>query len=79
MENLAPLFIGFGVVCALIGFVKLLIETFSAGAGWGLAYLLFHPTMIIFVVLHWRDSKNAFGLYAGGLAMMFYGMSLTAS
>ncbi len=78
MENLAPLFICFGLVCALIGFVKLLIETFSAGAGWGLAYILFHPTMLIFVATHWRESKNAFGFYAGGIAMVVYGMSLSS-
>lgn len=78
MDNLAPLFIGFGLVCTLIGFVKLMIETFTSSPGWGLAYLLFHPSILLFVALHWRETKGAFGLSAGGIAMVFYGMSLSS-
>jgi hypothetical protein len=62
-------FLGFGI--AFIGAVLFVISAFRVSILWGLGCLLLPIVTLIFLVLHWQESKNSFFLVMAGFTLMF--------
>jgi F0F1-type ATP synthase assembly protein I len=60
MEILGIILILIGVVISLIYGIILLIKAFQAGILWGLGYLIVPFVALIFVIVHWEDTKSPF-------------------
>ena len=60
-----------GAVIALVGGVWILIKAFRESIIWGIGSLLFWPVQIVFVLMHWDDTKKPFFIsVAGGVLML---------
>jgi hypothetical protein len=49
-----------GVIVALGGHIGIVLEAFKEGILWGLGCLLLPIVTLIFVVLHWSETKKPF-------------------
>lgn len=59
-----------GVIISAIAGIIILVEAFSQSVLWGIALLVFPITQLIFVGLHWQQTKKPF------LSAMFIGLPL---
>jgi len=66
-----------GTVVMLVGGVWLLVKAFQTSVLWGLGYIFVPFVSLIFVVLHWEDSKKPFFYVLGGLAIFAVGAALS--
>jgi hypothetical protein len=55
------------VICALIGWVWLMVAGFAASVPWGVGILFFGPLGLVFGFFNWPEYKVPMFLYAGGL------------
>ena len=55
-----------GIILSVVGGIWLLITAFQESVGWGLACLLVPIVGLIFVFLHWEESKKPFLITLGG-------------
>lgn len=65
-----------GIIITLVGMVKLLIVAFRESILWGLACLLIPVVSLVFVIMHWENSKKSFLIYVVGLFIMGVGVLL---
>jgi len=63
------LLIGYGIT--IIGAIWFLIVAFSESILWGLGCFLLAPVSLVFLIMHWQDSKNPFFMQLAGLALIF--------
>jgi hypothetical protein len=61
-----------GLILAVVGGVWLLITAFRVSALWALACFIPFGGLI-FVALHWEESKGAFLTGLAGAALIFFG------
>lgn len=62
-----------GLILAVIGHIGILIEAFKEGIAWGLGTLLVPIVALIFVVLHWQETKKPFLLSLAGNVIWILG------
>lgn len=60
MSAIATILLLIGVVIALIFGIQLLIIAFQKSVLWGLGYIFIPFVSLIFVVMHWDDTKKPF-------------------
>jgi hypothetical protein len=49
-----------GVIIALIFGIQLLIKAFQKSVLWGLGYIFVPLVSLIFVIMHWNETKTPF-------------------
>ena len=62
-----------GLILAAIGHVGILIEAFKEGIGWGLGTLLIPIVALIFVFMHWQETRKPFLLSVVGNVIWIVG------
>ena len=55
-----------GLILAVIGHIGILIEAFKEGIAWGLGTLLVPFVALIFVVMHWQETRKPLLLSVAG-------------
>jgi uncharacterized membrane protein len=60
MEILSMLIAGIGGILALVFGIILLIKAFQQSILWGLGYILVPFVSLIFVIMHWEETKSPF-------------------
>ena len=60
MEILGIVLLCIGALISIIYGIMLLIIAFRKSVIWGLAYLLIPFASLVFVVVHWEDTKSPF-------------------
>ncbi len=65
-----------GIIVALIGGIGILIAAFKEGIGWGLGCLLVPLVTLIFVIMHWQDTKKPFGIAVLGNILIIAGSAM---
>lgn len=60
MSAIATILMLIGVVIGLIFGIQLLIIAFQKSVLWGLGYIFIPFVSLIFVVMHWDDTKKPF-------------------
>jgi len=65
-----------GVILSVVGGIWLLITAFQESVGWGLACMLLPIVSLIFVFLHWEESKRPFLIGLGGNLLLIAGAAL---
>jgi hypothetical protein len=55
-----------GIILSVVGGIWLLITAFQESVGWGVACLLLPIVTLIFVFLHWEESKKPFLISLAG-------------
>ena len=70
---------GVGGIAALVGGIMVLIKAFQTSVIWGLGSLLIGPVMLIFVIMHWEESKKGFCISLVGSLVAFGGMFIAGS
>ncbi|WP_269526041.1 hypothetical protein [Coraliomargarita parva] len=71
MESLVTALDLIGLAIVIIGWIWLLIESFSVSVLWGLGCLLLSPVQLIFLIVHWSEAKKPFFMQLSGLALIF--------
>jgi len=67
-----------GGLISLIGGIWLLVVAFKQSVWWGLGSLFIGPVALVFVILHWQDSKKPFLIsLAGTLLCLFAAWKLS--
>jgi len=62
-----------GLVIALVGLVWLLVITFKTSVLWGLGSLFIPIVSLVFVVMHWDETKRPFLIQVVGVVLMVAG------
>ena len=65
-----------GIVVAAIGGIMILIQAFRTSVLWGLGTLFVPLVGLIFVFMHWQETKKAFLINVIGTAVMILGIVL---
>jgi hypothetical protein len=73
--GLVLLVVGAGIV-TVMG-IWLLVKAFQTSVLWGLGYLFVPFVNLVFVILHWQDTKKPFLYLLGGAVLMAIGMVLS--
>ncbi len=73
-----------GVVLFIVGAVVmtgaglwLLVKAFQTSVLWGLGYIFVPFVSLIFVILHWQDTKKPFFYLLGGLVLFLVGAAVS--
>ena len=59
-----------GLLIAVVGAIWLLVITFQTSVLWGLGSLLIPFVSLIFVVMHWEETKKPFLIQMAGVVLM---------
>ena len=62
-----------GGLVALVGGIGVLIAAFRESVGWGIGCLVVPLVSLIFVVMHWEETKKPFLLNVAGSIVMVVG------
>jgi hypothetical protein len=62
-----------GATIILICGIRLIIEAFRSGILWGIAVICIHPLIIVYVLLHWRNSGRLFLSSLAGAGLIIIG------
>lgn len=65
-SGLALVGMGAGTLMILVGSIWFLIKAFKTSIAWGLGCLLFPPTQLVYLVLHFEESAPPFILSLAG-------------
>jgi hypothetical protein len=68
-----------GAAVGLVTLVLLVIKAFQTDVLWGIACLVCWPVTLLFVILHWPETKNVFLVQLIGAALIVCGFLMTAS
>jgi hypothetical protein len=60
MGYIALLFLGFGLLASIVGWIMVLVPAFRRHIGWGMATLLVPGAAIIFTLFHWAEARRGF-------------------
>lgn len=67
MEPIAIAFAALGAIIAIVGGIMLLVAAFRTSVWWGVAYLFVPFAALVFVIMHWEDSRRGFLLNLFGV------------
>jgi len=70
MQALSMVFLIVGVIVAVVGSIGLIIAAFHESVLWGLGVLVIPIVGLIFVALHWQETKKPFLTNLAGLALI---------
>jgi hypothetical protein len=70
MATIGTILIVIGAVIGLVFGIQLLILAFRESIWWGLGYIFVPLVALIFVIMHWEDTKTPF--LRGLIAIPFY-------
>jgi hypothetical protein len=76
MGAVGMLFVGIGSIVMLIFGVILLVKAFQTSVLWGLGYLFVPFVALIFVIMHWDDTKKPFLYSLVGFVVCVVGIAL---
>lgn len=65
-----------GAAVMLIGGIWLLVIMFQTSLPWGIIGILIPVTSLIFVVMHWEESRKPFLINVAGAILYFTGLSM---
>jgi hypothetical protein len=65
-----------GGIAVLVFGVILLVKAFQTSVLWGLGYIFVPFVSLIFVILHWQETKKPFLYLLAGSAIMVVGLVL---
>ena len=65
-----------GGIAVLVFGVILLVKAFQTSVLWGLGYIFVPFVSIVFVILHWQETKKPFLYLLAGSAIMVVGFVL---
>lgn len=63
-----------GLVVGIVGSLMVVAVAFRQSLLWGLGSLFLAPVWLIFIVLHWEESKRGFFISLAGTAILFLGV-----
>ena len=66
-----------GVILALVGGIGILIAAFRESVVWGIGCLLLPIISIIFVIMHWEETKKPFLLKIAGIVLLVVGGAMS--
>ena len=66
-----------GIILALIGGIGILIAAFRESVGWGIGCLLLPIVSLIFVIMHWEETKKPFLLNLAGTVLAIVGGAIS--
>jgi hypothetical protein len=76
MSAIGLVLAGIGGIVMLVFGVILLVKAFQTSVLWGLGYVFVPFVSLIFVVLHWQETKKPFLYLLAGSAIMVVGLVL---
>jgi len=76
MEIIGGLLLVVGFLAALVGGIWILVLAFQESLIWGLGCFFVPFVSLIFVIMNWDISKNAFFLNLGGGLLAVIGMAI---
>jgi hypothetical protein len=62
-----------GVILAIVGGIGILIVAFRESVGWGIGCLILPIVSLVFVVMHWEETKKPFLLNLAGTILAVVG------
>jgi hypothetical protein len=74
MGYIALLFLGFGLLASIVGWIMVLVPAFRRHIGWGMATLLVPGAAIIFTLFHWAEARRGFLLQLLGGVILAVGV-----
>src|SRR5438046_1572795 len=63
-----------GYIVAIVGMIMILIQAFQESVIWGIGCLLVPFVALIFVAMHWEETKKGFLLQLAGVALIVVGV-----
>jgi hypothetical protein len=79
MSAIGLVLAGIGGIVMFVFGVILLVKAFQTSVLWGLGYIFVPFVSLIFVVLHWQETKKPFLYLLAGSAIMVVGLVLGGS
>ncbi len=79
MESIAGILLFIGFVIFLLYGIRILIMAFQKSVLWGLALLLIPFAQLVFILLHWSETKSPFLKSLLGIPFIVVGLWLTES
>ncbi len=76
MEIIGMILYGIGIIIALIFGIMLLIKAFQTSVLWGLGYIFVPFVALVFVIMHWEDTKSIFLKYLISIPFIILGAVL---
>lgn len=67
-----------GGIVMLIAGLLLLVKAFQTSVLWGLGYIFVPFVSLVFVIMHWQETKKPFLYLLAGSAVMVVGLVLGA-
>lgn len=67
---------GIGGIVMLVFGVILLVKAFQTSVLWGLGYVFVPFVSLVFVIMHWQETKKPFLYLLAGSAVMVVGLVL---
>lgn len=77
MEILGFLLFGAGILLSIVTGIWLLVLAFQESPLWGVLCLLLNPAMLVFVIMHWQETKKPFLWSLLAIPLMLGGGALT--
>ncbi len=66
-----------GAILALVGGIGILIAAFRESIGWGIGCILIPLVSLIFVIMHWDETKKPFLLKVAGIVLLVAGGAMS--
>ena len=79
MAILGAILMGIGWLAAAIGGIWIVVIAFQESVLWGLGSLFIPLVALIYVVMHWENTKKPFLIELGGVALAVVGGVLAGS
>ena len=76
MSAIGLVLAGIGGIVMLVFGVILLVKAFQTSVLWGLGYIFVPFVSLVFVILHWQETKKPFLYLLAGSAVMAVGLVL---
>lgn len=74
MDPVSAIFMTFGVILVLVGWVQLLITSFNEDYSWGLTTLFIPPVSYLYACMSLDKAKGAMGLTGLGWLLILFGL-----
>ena len=65
-----------GLLVFIVGGVVLFLQAFNKSIAWGLACFFINPVCLLFIALHWDETKGTFFIQVIGFSVLLIGLGL---
>ena len=68
-----------GAIISSVGGIMIVFVAFRKSIPWGLGCLFFSIVSLIFVIMHWEDTKKPFFIHLAGLPFILVGAAINGN